>query len=128
MLNVILLSQTREELEAARKHESFFGLKLYPAGATTNSDGGVTDFGEAEKTFRAMEELGIPLLVHGESHGFVMDREAEFLPTYRRLAQAFPRPKISTNTPKAKKSRLRFSNASTPSFTATWTRATQSTP
>lgn len=95
LMTLFFKNQTRETLEAARARKSFFALKLYPAGATTNSDGGVTDFGEAEKTFRAMEELGIPLLVHGESHGFVMDREAEFLPTYRRLARAFPRLKIS---------------------------------
>jgi dihydroorotase len=38
-----------------------------------------------------MERLGIPLLVHGESHGFVLDREAEFLPIYARLARRFPR-------------------------------------
>lgn len=94
LMTLFFKNQTRATLEAARARESFFALKLYPAGATTNSDGGVTDFGEAEATFRAMEDLGIPLLVHGESHGFVMDREAEFLPTYRRLAQTFPRLKI----------------------------------
>lgn len=94
LMTLFFKNQTRASLEAARTCESFFALKLYPAGATTNSDGGVTDFGEAEATFRAMEDLGIPLLVHGESHGFVMDREAEFLPTYRRLAQTFPRLKI----------------------------------
>lgn len=94
LMTLFFKNQTRRELEAALELDYFFGLKLYPAGATTNSDGGVTDFSEAEKTFRAMEDLGIPLLVHGESHGFVMDREAEFLPTYRRLAQAFPRLKI----------------------------------
>lgn len=94
LMTLFFKNQTRKELEAAKQREYFFALKLYPAGATTNSDGGVTNFGEAEKTFRAMEDLGIPLLVHGESHGFVMDREAEFLPTYRRLARAFPRLKI----------------------------------
>jgi dihydroorotase len=41
-----------------------------------------------------MQRLGIPLLVHGETHGFVLDREAEFLPIYERLARAFPRLKI----------------------------------
>jgi dihydroorotase len=38
-----------------------------------------------------MEELGIPLLVHGETHGFVLDREREFLAIYDRLATSFPR-------------------------------------
>ncbi|MGN0834231.1 MAG: dihydroorotase [Candidatus Spyradosoma sp.] len=94
LMTLFFKNQTSAELEAARAQPGFFALKLYPAGATTNSDGGVSDFGAAEATFRAMEEQGVPLLVHGESHGFVMDREAEFLPVYRRLARAFPRLKI----------------------------------
>lgn len=94
LMTLFFKNQTPDELEAARAQPGFFALKLYPAGATTNSDGGVSDFGAAEATFRAMEEMGVPLLVHGESHGFVMDREAEFLPVYRRLARAFPRLKI----------------------------------
>lgn len=94
LMTIFLKNQTRAELEAAKREPGFFAMKLYPAGATTNSDGGVRDFGEAEPTLRAMEELGIPLLVHGESAGFVMDREAEFLPVYRDLAQRFPKLKI----------------------------------
>lgn len=94
LMTIFLQKQTREDLEEALKTPGFFAMKLYPAGATTNSDGGVRDFGEAESTLRAMEELGIPLLVHGESNGFVMDREAEFLPVYRDLATRFPKLKI----------------------------------
>ena len=82
---------SEEELAAARKTEVFFGVKLYPAGVTTNSAGGLVDWSAAEPTLKCMEELGIPLLVHGESHGFVMDREAEFLPIYRRLAEHYPK-------------------------------------
>ena len=81
-------------LVAAQQTPGFFALKLYPAGITTNSEGGVADLAQAEPTLRAMEELGIPLLVHGESHGFVMDREAEFLSVYRALAQRFPKLRI----------------------------------
>ncbi len=94
LMTVFLQKQSREELIAAKNSPGFFAMKLYPAGATTNSDGGVRDFGEAEPTLRAMEELGIPLLVHGESNGFVMDRETEFLPVYRDLATRFPNLKI----------------------------------
>lgn len=94
-MTLFFRNQNERELEAAAANPSFFGLKLYPAGATTNSDGGVTDFGEAARTLSVMQEMGIPLLVHGESHGFVMDRETEFLPVYRRLATDFPRLKIS---------------------------------
>ncbi len=76
-------------LAAARPH--IVGVKLYPEGVTTNSAGGVRDLEAIEGTLAAMERLGIPLLVHGESHGFVLDREAEFLPVYARWARRFPR-------------------------------------
>ena len=71
-------------------------IKLYPAGITTNSEGGVSGFDveELRTTLEAMSELNIPLCVHGETNGFVMDREAEFASIYERLATAFPRLKI----------------------------------
>ena len=71
-------------------------IKLYPAGITTNSEGGVSGFDveELRPTLEAMSELGIPLCVHGETNGFVMDREAEFVSIYERLATAFPKLKI----------------------------------
>lgn len=84
---------TREELEAAKEH--IIGIKLYPAGATTNSEAGVKAIDAVEPTFKLMEELGIPLLVHGETHGFVMDREKEFLESYDYLATKFPKLKIT---------------------------------
>lgn len=71
-------------------------IKLYPAGITTNSDGGVRSFSieEMRPTLETMAELGIPLCVHGESDGFVMDREAEFMEIYELLAKNFPKLKI----------------------------------
>ena len=83
------------ELLKAKETPGFFGFKLYPAGITTNSEGGISDMAQADATLRLMEELGIPLLVHGESHGFVMDREQEFLGVYRHLATRYPRLKLS---------------------------------
>ncbi|MBC2593402.1 dihydroorotase [Ruficoccus amylovorans] len=91
-MTLFFRAYTREELEAAKPH--IIGIKLYPAGITTNSEGGVSQIDQAEPTMRLMEELGIPLMIHGESNGFVMDREAEFLTIYRRLAERFPRLKI----------------------------------
>nr|WP_236617346.1 amidohydrolase family protein [Lebetimonas sp. JS032] len=41
-----------------------------------------------------MQELGIPLSIHGETHGFVMEREREFIPVYEKLARDFPKLKI----------------------------------
>lgn len=84
---------TREELEAAKPH--IIGIKLYPAGATTNSEGGVREIMSMAHVFEAMQDLDIPLLVHGETHGFVMDRESEFCEVYRALATMFPRLRIT---------------------------------
>jgi len=71
-------------------------VKLYPAGITTNSEGGVSSFDieEMRPTLEAMSELGLPLCVHGETDGFVMDREAEFMSIYELLAKNFPDLKI----------------------------------
>ena len=67
------------------------GIKLYPAGVTTHSEAGVQTIEDAIPTLALMQELAIPLLVHGETHGFVLDREREFLTVYDRLATRFPR-------------------------------------
>ncbi|ADN08698.1 dihydroorotase [Sulfurimonas autotrophica] len=71
-------------------------IKLYPAGITTNSEEGVSSFDieEMRTTLETMSNLGIPLCVHGETDGFVMDREAEFMSIYELLAQNFPDLKI----------------------------------
>lgn len=71
-------------------------IKLYPAGITTNSEGGVSGFDveELRPALEAMADLEIPLCVHGETNGFVMDREAEFVSIYEKLASAFPKLKI----------------------------------
>jgi dihydroorotase len=71
-------------------------IKLYPAGITTNSEGGLSSFNieEMRETLEAMSALEIPLCVHGETDGFVMDREAEFMSIYELLAQNFPKLKI----------------------------------
>ncbi|MEA3554884.1 MAG: dihydroorotase [Campylobacterota bacterium] len=71
-------------------------IKLYPAGITTNSEGGVEsiDTVALAPTLNAMADLNIPLCVHGETNGFVMDREKEFMSVYEELAIAFPKLKI----------------------------------
>ncbi len=77
-------------LKEAREHIA--AIKLYPAGITTNSEGGVSgiDSESLKMTLEAMSALKIPLLIHGESNGFVMDREKEFVPVYEELATNFP--------------------------------------
>lgn len=94
-MTLFFTPQTEAGLQAIRRSPEFFGFKLYPAGITTNSEGGIAHMEEADSTLRMMEEMGIPLLVHGESHGFVMDREAEFLSVYRNLATRYPKLRIS---------------------------------
>ena len=81
----------REFLEAIR--DEIFAIKLYPAGITTNSSGGVASFDLTllKPTLQAMSELKIPLLIHGETNDFVLDREANFAPIYAKIAQAFPK-------------------------------------
>jgi dihydroorotase len=76
--------------------DEIMAIKLYPDGATTNSDGGVKEFDieSMRETLQTMSELGIPLCVHGESDGFVMDREKEFMSVYELLAKNFPKLKI----------------------------------
>ncbi len=82
------------ELELASAREHMIGIKLYPAGATTNSDAGVHQISSMHHVFALMQDMDIPLLVHGETHGFVMDREREFTEVYRHLAATFPRLRI----------------------------------
>ncbi|WP_310601345.1 dihydroorotase [Desulfobulbus sp.] len=77
--------------ELAEAKDEIIGVKLYPAGITTQSEAGVRDFDRIGATVALLEELDIPLLVHGETGGFVMEREQEFLAVYRWLAETFPR-------------------------------------
>ncbi|MEY2834139.1 MAG: dihydroorotase [Cyanobacteriota bacterium] len=91
-MTVFFKNYTYQELETLKPH--ILGVKLYPAGVTTNSEDGVATLNQAEATIKYLEELEIPLLVHGETHGFVLDREKLFLPIFEHLAQKFPQLKI----------------------------------
>ena len=88
-MTLFFRNYSRDELATARSE--IIGVKLYPAGITTQSEAGVRDFDTIAATVALLEELNIPLLVHGESRGFVMDREAEFLQVYADLIRNFPR-------------------------------------
>jgi dihydroorotase len=71
-----------DEIDRARAAGVVHGVKLYPAGATTHSDAGVTDIRNVYPTLARMEELGMPLQVHGETPGpdvDVFDRETHFI-------------------------------------------------
>ncbi len=87
-----------EEIHRARASGFVHAVKYYPAGATTHSDAGVTELARAYPAIAAMEEAGLPLLLHGEvvDPGVdVFDREAVFIERYlTRLMKDFPRLKI----------------------------------
>lgn len=73
-----------DEIDRVKESGFVHALKLYPAGATTNSDAGVTSLDNCRATIARMEELGVPLLVHGEVTDpaiDVFDREAVFIDT-----------------------------------------------
>ena len=83
---------------ARAKDAGVVAVKLYPAGATTNSDAGVTDLRNTYKTLGAMQKAGLPLLVHGEVTSpdiDLFDREAVFIDTQLiPLRRDFPELKI----------------------------------
>lgn len=83
-LMTLYLTDNTSPDEIRRAVDSGFvqGVKLYPAGATTNSDAGVTDLRHCMRALEAMQESGLPLLIHGEvtDHSVdVFDREAVFI-------------------------------------------------
>lgn len=99
LMTLYLTDNTRpEEIRAARASGFVHGVKYYPAGATTNSDSGVTDIAKCHATLAVMEEVGMPLLVHGEVTNpkvDVFDREAVFIDTVLLpLLARFPRLRV----------------------------------
>ena len=71
-----------DEVDRAQASGIIAGLKMYPAGATTNSDSGVTDVRRVDDVLARMAELGVVLQVHGElthEHVDVFDREQRFI-------------------------------------------------
>lgn len=82
------------EIVRAKESGAIHGVKLYPAGATTNSDVGVTDLAKCYATLEIMEKIDMPLLVHGEVTDpdiDVFDREKVFIDRILApLVQRFP--------------------------------------
>jgi dihydroorotase len=87
-----------DEIRRAQDTGFIHAVKLYPAGATTNSAAGVTDLRKCYKTLEVMQEVDMPLLVHGEvtNHDIdLFDREAVFIERVMRpLRRDFPELKI----------------------------------
>ena len=87
-----------EDIHAAKASGFVYAAKLYPAGATTNSDSGVTSIDKIFPALEALAECGMPLLVHGEvTRGEidVFDREKVFIDEHlRRVVERFPTLKV----------------------------------
>ncbi|MGV7210965.1 dihydroorotase [Oxalobacteraceae bacterium A2-2] len=95
-LMTLYLTNNTSPDEIRRASDSGFvhAVKLYPAGATTNSDAGVTDIANVYKVLEVMQEVGMPFLVHGEVTDQdidLFDREAVFIERIMRpLRRDFP--------------------------------------
>jgi len=87
-----------DDIRAAKASGIVHGAKMYPAGATTNSDSGVTHLDNISAALEAMAEVGLPLLVHGEvtrSEVDVFDREKLFIDEHmRRVVERYPTLKV----------------------------------
>ena len=99
LMTLYLTDQTNADtIKAAKESGIIHALKLYPAGATTNSDAGVTDIKNIYPALEAMESVGLPLLVHGEVTDpeiDIFDRERIFIETILDpLIKRFPDLKI----------------------------------
>lgn len=89
---------TPEDIIAAKASQFVKAVKYYPAGATTNSDFGVTDIRRCDRIFKTMQEVDLPLLLHGEvtdQEVDVFEREKVFIEQHLiPLKQRFPKLRI----------------------------------
>ncbi|GAA6204279.1 dihydroorotase [Thalassotalea sp. SU-HH00458] len=89
---------TAEDIKQAKASGIVYAAKLYPAGATTNSSSGVTSIDNIAQVLAAMQEVDMPLLIHGEvtdNHIDIFDREAVFIDTILKpLVASYPNLKV----------------------------------
>ena len=99
LMTLYLTPQTTiADVEAAARSPHVHAVKLYPAGATTNADAGVSDLSALRPVLEAMQAAGLPLCIHGESIDRdvdVFDRESVFIEqTLAPLVDALPELKV----------------------------------
>ena len=99
LMTLYLTDRTEpSEIDNAKRSGFVHGVKYYPAGATTNSDSGVTAIANVHPVLEAMQRVGLPLLIHGEvtaSHVDMFDREQVFVETLlAQIVRDFPALKI----------------------------------
>lgn len=95
LMTLYLTDNTRvEDIVLANASDNLFAAKLYPAGATTNSDAGVTHIQKIYPVLEAMQQHQFPLLIHGEATGHhidIFDREKIFIDsTMQQIRDDFP--------------------------------------
>jgi dihydroorotase len=121
LMTLYLTDNTSADEVQKAKAQGIVAFKLYPAGATTNSDAGVSDIKRCYKVLEAMQSVGMPLLVHGEvtaSHIDIFDREAVFIDTVLEpLRKDFPGLKIVFEHITTKQAAHYVRDAATPSNT-----------
>lgn len=117
-------SLSPEEVHRAAESDSVFAIKMYPAGATTNSEAGVTSLEGLSSVLEAMSERQVPLLIHGESTTpdlDIFDRETDFLETtLAPLVEGFPNLKVVLEHITTRQS-VEFVKAARPGVAATVT-------
>jgi dihydroorotase len=98
LVTLFLTDQTSAKEIKKAKQNGIVASKMYPAGATTNSDAAVKGIKSLYPVFEAMQEVGMLLLIHGEvteSHIDIFDREALFIDTYLKdIVKDFPELKV----------------------------------
>lgn len=99
LMTIEIRDSTTPQMIAGAHHAGAIAGKVYPLGVTTNSDEGLRDFDSEgiSETFRAMQNVNMLLLIHGEldlERTLVTNREKVFLPTLLKLAEKFPDLKI----------------------------------
>ena len=121
LMTLYLTDNTSADEVRKAKEQGITGIKLYPAGATTNSDSGVSDIKHCYKALEAMQAVGMPLLVHGEvTHADIdiFDREAVFIDQILEpLRKDFPQLKIVFEHITTKQAAHYVRDAATPSNT-----------
>ncbi|MNZ55307.1 Dihydroorotase [compost metagenome] len=100
LMTLYLTEDTQaDDVEEGKKSGLITAVKLYPAGATTNSHGGVRDFNKAMPVLERMAKIGLPLCVHGEvttPEVDIFDREKAFIDTVLEpLRQRLPELKVT---------------------------------
>ena len=88
LMDVFLQVFTEKEIQALKPH--IFGMKFYPDGITTNSNSGINSIEDIYPTLELLAKYNIPLSIHGETNGSMLEREREFAKTYEKLAKDLP--------------------------------------